>query len=165
MVKSGGTEQYLGCTGSPADSHFVRWLTVSHDRPIERCSECGSVYKMEFIGQVDEHHHEGMLFRSYSHSHSSHPSVHSGLTFDTVSPFQIPTRKSPRRWLISSSPSTAICSRAPSFVVSFFLFFSVDEPSQHQASPSSSFFHHLLSSFFFCQISIFLSLRHLFCIS
>jgi hypothetical protein len=29
MVKSYGDEQYVGCTGSPADSHVTIWLTVS----------------------------------------------------------------------------------------------------------------------------------------
>ena len=53
-VQSFGEEQYLGCTGVPADSHITTWLTVSKDRPIERCPECGSVYKMDYIGQ--EHH-------------------------------------------------------------------------------------------------------------
>ena len=28
MVKSAGDEQYAGCTGCPADSHVVNWLTV-----------------------------------------------------------------------------------------------------------------------------------------
>jgi len=28
MVRSFGEEQYLGCTGSPADSHHLQWLTV-----------------------------------------------------------------------------------------------------------------------------------------
>lgn len=28
MVKSFGEEQYAGCTGVPADSHGVKWLTV-----------------------------------------------------------------------------------------------------------------------------------------
>ena len=28
MVKSFGDEQYCGCTGCPADSHHVKWLTV-----------------------------------------------------------------------------------------------------------------------------------------
>ncbi|EEH36378.1 hypothetical protein PAAG_06796 [Paracoccidioides lutzii Pb01] len=64
IVKSGGDEQYAGCTGFPADSHTVIWLTVSRKRPIERCSECGNVVKMEYIGPEsdphahhDEHHH------------------------------------------------------------------------------------------------------------
>ena len=29
MVKSAGDEQYVGCTGCPADSHVVLWITVS----------------------------------------------------------------------------------------------------------------------------------------
>jgi len=28
MVRSAGDEQYAGCTGFPADSHNVIWLTV-----------------------------------------------------------------------------------------------------------------------------------------
>ena len=28
LVRSFGEEQYLGCTGYPADSHWVLWLTV-----------------------------------------------------------------------------------------------------------------------------------------
>lgn len=55
-VKSFGAEKYLGCTGFPVDSHNVIWLTVSRDRPIERCPECGSVYEMEYIGPADDGH-------------------------------------------------------------------------------------------------------------
>lgn len=86
-VNSAGEEQYLGCTGSPADSHVVKWLTVrpfplcsstaarehgrsqqappltlfqtSRERPIERCPECGSVYKMQYIGPQDDGHGHG----------------------------------------------------------------------------------------------------------
>ena len=58
MVKSFGDEQYIGCTGSPADSHVTLWLTTSRDRPVERCPECGSVYKMEYVGPHDDHHHD-----------------------------------------------------------------------------------------------------------
>ncbi|KEZ45266.1 hypothetical protein SAPIO_CDS2056 [Scedosporium apiospermum] len=58
IVKSAGEEQYVGCTGSPADSHVVVWLGMSRDRPIERCPECGSVYKMLYIGPEDDHHHQ-----------------------------------------------------------------------------------------------------------
>ncbi|KAK3994225.1 cytochrome c oxidase subunit VB-domain-containing protein [Cladorrhinum sp. PSN332] len=56
LVRSAGDEQYAGCTGVPADSHNVIWLTMSRERPIERCPECGSVYKMEYIGPQDDHH-------------------------------------------------------------------------------------------------------------
>ncbi|KAI5780002.1 putative cytochrome c subunit VB [Geopyxis carbonaria] len=58
-VQSFGEEQYLGCTGCPADSHVTIWLTVSKDRPIERCPECGSVYKMDYVGpETDAHAHD-----------------------------------------------------------------------------------------------------------
>jgi len=57
MIKSAGDEQFAGCTGFPADSHGVAWLRVTRDRPVERCPECGSVYKMEYIGPQDDHHH------------------------------------------------------------------------------------------------------------
>lgn len=53
----------MGCTGSPADTHAVIWLTASRDRPIERCPECGSVYKMEYVGPQDDAHHD-------AHGHS-----------------------------------------------------------------------------------------------
>ncbi|RKF63624.1 Cytochrome c oxidase subunit 4, mitochondrial [Erysiphe neolycopersici] len=56
IVKSAGEENYAGCTGFPADSHNVIWLTVSRSRPIERCPECGSVYKMQYIGPPDDPH-------------------------------------------------------------------------------------------------------------
>lgn len=35
-------ERLIGCTGSPADSHEVIWISASTDRPRHRCSECGS---------------------------------------------------------------------------------------------------------------------------
>jgi len=62
VVKSFGDEQYCGCTGSPADSHVTIWLAMTRERPIERCPECGSVYKMDYIGPADDphdHHHGG----------------------------------------------------------------------------------------------------------
>ncbi len=67
MVRSAGDEQYVGCSGSPADSHVTRWLIVSRKRPVERCDECGSTYKMEFVGATDDHHghddhHHGRKF-------------------------------------------------------------------------------------------------------
>merc|ERR1712137_289653 len=66
VVKSFGDEQYQGCTGYPADSHVVIWLTTSRDRPIERCPECGSVYKMEYVGPQDDGHGHG------DHGHDIH---------------------------------------------------------------------------------------------
>ncbi|RSL46064.1 Cytochrome c oxidase subunit 4, mitochondrial [Fusarium floridanum] len=57
VVRSAGEEQFAGCTGFPADSHNVHWLGLTRERPIERCPECGSVYKMDYVGPEDDHHH------------------------------------------------------------------------------------------------------------
>jgi cytochrome c oxidase subunit 5b len=80
-VQGGGPEQYLGCTGCPADSHIVTWLTVSRDRPIERCPECGSVYEYEYIGLPDDGHHD-------EHHHGpEHPDLEEPKTFaDFIKP-------------------------------------------------------------------------------
>ncbi|KAL9015971.1 MAG: hypothetical protein Q9185_006669 [Variospora sp. 1 TL-2023] len=56
MVKSFGDEQYCGCTGFPADSHSVLWITLSRAHPLNRCRECGSCYKMEYVGPPDDPH-------------------------------------------------------------------------------------------------------------
>ncbi|KAI0097117.1 COX5B-domain-containing protein [Daldinia grandis] len=64
-VKSAGDEQYAGCTGYPADSHIVTWLGMSRERPIERCPECGSVYKMEYVGPQDDGHGHGHDHHGY----------------------------------------------------------------------------------------------------
>lgn len=65
MVRSAGDEQYAGCTGFPADSHGVIWLTITRERPVERCPECGNVYKMEYLGPQDHGHDHG-------HGHDHH---------------------------------------------------------------------------------------------
>ncbi|KAI0148368.1 cytochrome c oxidase subunit VB-domain-containing protein [Xylariaceae sp. FL1272] len=65
MVKSAGDEQYAGCTGVPADSHVVNWLGMSRERPMERCPECGSVYKMEYVGPQDDGHGHGHDHHGY----------------------------------------------------------------------------------------------------
>ncbi|KUI62333.1 Cytochrome c oxidase subunit 4, mitochondrial [Cytospora mali] len=59
LVRSAGDEQHAGCTGYPADSHGVIWLTISRERPVERCPECGNVYKMEYLGPQDHGHDHG----------------------------------------------------------------------------------------------------------
>ncbi|OAA67823.1 cytochrome c subunit [Niveomyces insectorum RCEF 264] len=56
LVRSAGDEQYAGCTGYPADSHNVVWIGLSRERPIGRCSECGNVYKMDYVGPQDDGH-------------------------------------------------------------------------------------------------------------
>ncbi|EDU43736.1 cytochrome c oxidase polypeptide IV, mitochondrial precursor [Pyrenophora tritici-repentis Pt-1C-BFP] len=58
-----GDEQYVGCTGFPADSHNVLWITLTRDEPKSRCMECGSVYEMHYVGPQEDAH---------GHSHSDH---------------------------------------------------------------------------------------------
>ncbi|TVY80965.1 Cytochrome c oxidase subunit [Lachnellula suecica] len=65
VVKAFGDEQYAGCTGYPADSHVTIWLTMSRDRPVERCPECGNVLKMEYIGPAEDPH-------AHDHGHDAH---------------------------------------------------------------------------------------------
>lgn len=38
---------------------------MTRDRPVERCPECGSVYKMEYAGPQDHHDDHG-------HGHDHH---------------------------------------------------------------------------------------------
>ncbi|CAN8096385.1 unnamed protein product [Discula destructiva] len=64
FVRSAGDEQYAGCTGFPVDSHPVIWLTITKERPIERCPECGNVYKMNYVGPEDHGHDD--------HGHDHH---------------------------------------------------------------------------------------------
>lgn len=74
VVTGFGPEQYIGCTGSPADSHTTIWLVTSRDRPIERCPECGSVYQFEYVGPPDEEHHG----HGDSHGHHGHADTDEG---------------------------------------------------------------------------------------
>ncbi|RJE20286.1 hypothetical protein PHISCL_07371 [Aspergillus sclerotialis] len=69
IVHGAGDEQYAGCTGFPADSHTVNWLTVSRDRPLERCMECGNVVKLKYVGpEEDPHAHHD----AHGHHHHAH---------------------------------------------------------------------------------------------
>ncbi|KAA8913417.1 cytochrome c oxidase polypeptide IV [Sphaerosporella brunnea] len=79
VVPSFGEERYLGCTGYPADSHVVIWLTVSKDRPIERCPECGGVYKMDYVGPEHAEH-------DHAHDHEHPPQVDPPTMADFVKP-------------------------------------------------------------------------------
>jgi cytochrome c oxidase subunit 5b len=67
MVKSFGDEHYVGCTGVPADTHHQLWMVISRERPIERCSECGNVIKMEYVGPADDPHGH-----DHGHGHDEH---------------------------------------------------------------------------------------------
>lgn len=56
LVLSYDAERLVGCSGVPADSHEVLWFELKKDK-LGRCTECGSVYKMDFQGE--EHEHDG----------------------------------------------------------------------------------------------------------
>lgn len=57
LVESYDDYRYVGCTGSPADSHGVEWLKPTVGK-VARCWECGSVYKIKPVGvPQDDHHH------------------------------------------------------------------------------------------------------------
>ncbi|PWO00855.1 putative COX4-cytochrome-c oxidase chain IV [Tilletiopsis washingtonensis] len=47
----------IGCSGSPAGSHDTVWLHLNRDLQHHRCSECGSVYEMDFQGDEHAEHH------------------------------------------------------------------------------------------------------------
>lgn len=49
IVDSYDPYRYIGCTGSPAGSHVVMWLKPTADH-VARCWECGSVYKLNYLG-------------------------------------------------------------------------------------------------------------------
>lgn len=80
VVKSYDAIRFVGCTGKtvwkdckkgfsvinrichcqlgyPAESHDTIWLTLDKSHEFDRCPECGSVYKMDFVGSEDAHHH------------------------------------------------------------------------------------------------------------
>ncbi|RXW21723.1 hypothetical protein EST38_g4120 [Candolleomyces aberdarensis] len=57
-VLSYDTERLVGCTGFPADSHDVLWFTLKKDK-LGRCTECGSVYTLDFQGDEHADHHHG----------------------------------------------------------------------------------------------------------
>jgi len=65
VVRSAGEEQYVGCTGVPADSHEQLWMVVSRERPYGRCGECGNVIKMDYVGPAEDPH-------GHDHGHGEH---------------------------------------------------------------------------------------------
>ncbi|RKO97625.1 hypothetical protein CXG81DRAFT_9495, partial [Caulochytrium protostelioides] len=56
VFKGVDPERYVGCTGFPAGSHEVVWLTVRpHRRGNDRCPHCGNHFRYEL--EADAHHH------------------------------------------------------------------------------------------------------------
>jgi cytochrome c oxidase subunit 5b len=72
-VNSAGEEQYVGCTGCPADSHGVLWITLTRDEPKSRCMECGSVYEMHYVGPAEDPHAHDHGHGHHDHSHPKPP--------------------------------------------------------------------------------------------
>ncbi len=47
VVRGVDPERYIGCTGFPADSHEVVWLTLRpREKGFDRCPHCGNVFKV-----------------------------------------------------------------------------------------------------------------------
>ncbi|CAG8662027.1 7232_t:CDS:2 [Ambispora leptoticha] len=59
FVKSLYNTRIIGCTGFPADSHDPLWLVIDRNHEIDRCPECGCVFKMDYLGgpETEAHHH------------------------------------------------------------------------------------------------------------
>lgn len=55
IIDSYDDYRYVGCTGSPAGSHVVMWLKPTVDK-VARCWECGSVYKINYLGTGNKDH-------------------------------------------------------------------------------------------------------------
>ncbi|KAI9325068.1 cytochrome c oxidase subunit VB-domain-containing protein [Zopfochytrium polystomum] len=45
ILRGDDPEQYVGCTGFPAESHEQIWLTVRPHKGFDRCPHCGNVFK------------------------------------------------------------------------------------------------------------------------
>lgn len=56
VIDSYDDYRYVGCTGAPLDSHSIQWLKPTTEK-VARCWECGSVYKLNFIGDPHAGHH------------------------------------------------------------------------------------------------------------
>lgn len=50
IVKGVDSERYIGCTGFPADSHEVVWLTLRpREKGVDRCPHCGNAFKVFYF--------------------------------------------------------------------------------------------------------------------
>ncbi|KAJ2783631.1 Cytochrome c oxidase subunit 4 [Coemansia javaensis] len=63
IVPSGAAWRLVGCNGAPGESHELMWIRVERSHGIDRCPECGNVYKLsdtgfdpENLGPFDPHH-------------------------------------------------------------------------------------------------------------
>ncbi|TFY83292.1 hypothetical protein EWM64_g722 [Hericium alpestre] len=60
------SDRVVGCTGSPADSHELHWMTVTTEKP-KRCPECGSAYI------IDQHSHDPVVPEIYAQDALAEP--------------------------------------------------------------------------------------------
>lgn len=57
---------------------LTRISQMSKDRPIERCPECGSVYKMEYVGPAEDPHAHDHHDHGHGHGHDSYAHPYEG---------------------------------------------------------------------------------------
>ncbi|KAJ1853043.1 Cytochrome c oxidase subunit 4 [Coemansia sp. RSA 1822] len=64
IVPSGAAWRLVGCNGAPGESHELMWIRVERSHGIDRCPECGNVYKLSEMGfdpnnlpDVEPHEH------------------------------------------------------------------------------------------------------------
>ncbi|KAK3819734.1 MAG: cytochrome c oxidase subunit VB-domain-containing protein [Benniella sp.] len=63
IIRSRDPIRYVGCTGVPGETHEVNWLVIDKTHEIDRCDQCGNVYKWsayepdEFFPGDSGHHH------------------------------------------------------------------------------------------------------------
>ncbi|KAJ2751043.1 Cytochrome c oxidase subunit 4 [Coemansia nantahalensis] len=50
IVPSGAAWRLVGCNGAPGESHELMWIRVERAHGIDRCPECGNVYKLSDTG-------------------------------------------------------------------------------------------------------------------
>ncbi|KAK9719536.1 Cytochrome c oxidase subunit 4 [Basidiobolus ranarum] len=53
LVKTCDDFRFIGCSGFPSDTHENIWITVEKGHDIDRCPECGCVYKYEHVNVVN----------------------------------------------------------------------------------------------------------------
>ncbi|KAJ2713831.1 Cytochrome c oxidase subunit 4 [Coemansia spiralis] len=65
IVPSGASWRLIGCNGAPGESHELMWIRVQRANGIDRCPECGNVYKLsetgfnpENLSDAEPHDHE-----------------------------------------------------------------------------------------------------------
>ncbi|KAJ2807941.1 Cytochrome c oxidase subunit 4 [Coemansia guatemalensis] len=50
IVPSGADWRLVGCQGAPGEDHELLWIRVERSHGIDRCRECGNVFKLSDTG-------------------------------------------------------------------------------------------------------------------